>query len=74
MINTESSITVHTDQGPRQLPAGSTVAQLLSQLQPEAPEAVATAVNGEFVSRGEREHHVLHNGDTLLCFTAITGG
>jgi sulfur carrier protein len=73
-MNTHSSITVHTDQGPRQLPTGSTVAQLLNQLRPKDPEAVATAVNGEFVSRCERERHVLHDGDTLLCFTAITGG
>lgn len=73
-MKTSALITVHTDRGPRQLPAGSTVAQLLTQLQTEDPESLATAVNGEFVSRGERERHVLHDGDTLLCFTAITGG
>jgi sulfur carrier protein len=73
-MNTASSITVHTDRGPWQLPAGSTVAHLLAQLQPTCSEAVATAVNGEFVSRSERVNHVLHDGDTLLCFTAITGG
>lgn len=73
-MNTPTLITVHTDQGPWQLPAGSTVAQLLDHLQPDDRAAVATAVNGEFVSRGERAHHVLHDGDHLLCFTAITGG
>ncbi|RZK99644.1 MAG: sulfur carrier protein ThiS [Rubrivivax sp.] len=68
------SITVHTDRGPWQLPAGSTVAHLLSQWPTADQEAVATAVNGEFVARSERAQHVLHDGDTLLCFTAITGG
>lgn len=73
-MNTLTPITVHTDQGPWQLPVGSTVADLLDQLQPDDLSAVATAVNGEFVSRGERAQHVLRDGDHLLCFTAITGG
>lgn len=70
-------ITVHTDQGPRRLPAGSTVADLLDRLnaaQGAEDCSVATAVNGEFVPRAERARHVLRDGDTLLCFTAITGG
>ncbi len=70
-------ITVHTDQGPCEVPANTTVAALLSTLrgaQRELDASVATAVNGEFVPRSEREHHVLFDGDTLLCFGAITGG
>ena len=70
-------ITVHTDQGPRQLPAGSTVADLLDHLNasPGRDERnVATAVNGEFVPRSERAQHTLQDGDTLLCFAPITGG
>jgi sulfur carrier protein len=70
-------ITVHTDQGPQLLPTGSTVADLLHRLK-QATEhenaAVATAVNGEFVPRSERDQHTLQDGDTLLCFAAITGG
>jgi sulfur carrier protein len=70
-------ITVNTDQGPQQLPAGSTVADLLhcvhKTTEPEVT-ALATAVNGEFVPRSERDQHVLQDGDTLLCFAAITGG
>lgn len=73
-MNTPTTITVYTDQGPLQLPAGSTVAQALDQLRPNPQEAVATAVNGAFVPRSERASHVLHEGDALLCFTAITGG
>ena len=51
--------------------------QALARLQdPNATPlgAVATAVNGGFVSRQARSWHVLRDGDTLLCFTAITGG
>jgi len=72
----EASITVRTDRGPVQLPAGSTVADALALLVCEADRAasMATAVNGEFVSRHHRSEHGLHEGDTLLFFGAITGG
>ncbi len=68
------SITVHTDQGPVSVPAGTTVAALLDQLPGLRIEAVATAVNGDFVARHQRTSRVLANGDTLLCFAPITGG
>lgn len=71
-------ITIRTDHGPLRLPRGCTVAQALNTLarqHPAAPtEGVATAVNGQFVSRQARLQHVLQDGDALLCFTAITGG
>ncbi|MBA4109939.1 MAG: thiamine biosynthesis protein ThiS [Leptothrix sp. (in: Bacteria)] len=72
-----SFITVHTDQGAQQLPTGSTVADLLAHLHQSHrvdDTALATAVNGEFVPRSERAQHALHDGDAVLCFTAITGG
>ncbi|MDO9002089.1 MAG: sulfur carrier protein ThiS [Aquabacterium sp.] len=72
-----SFITVHTDQGTQQLPLGSTVADLLAHLNQARgldDTAVATAVNGEFVPRSERGQHTLHDGDAVLCFSAITGG
>jgi sulfur carrier protein len=71
-----ASITVRTDRGPMQLPAGSTVADALMLLVCDTQQAssMATAVNGEFVSRHERHSHRLQDGDTLLLFGAITGG
>ncbi len=72
-----SFITVHTDQGTQQLPLGSTVTDLLAHLNQARcldDTAVATAVNGEFVPRSERDQHTLHDGDAVLCFSAITGG
>ncbi len=74
---TPSRITVRTDHGDQQLPEGSTLAQLLDHLRRATPfhdQAIATAVNGEFVPRGARAQYVLHEGDTVLCFAAITGG
>jgi len=73
---TPNPITIQTSDGPLTLPGGSTVSDALTRLiDDDARRAqVATAVNGEFVARGERPWRVLHHGDTLLCFGAITGG
>ena len=71
-----TSITIQTDRGPLTLPPGSTVAHALTLLlkEPSDTDAMATALNGQFVPRREREQVVLNEGDTLLCFAAITGG
>lgn len=71
------TLTVHTDQGPLQLPAGSTLADAVERLlraQSRSPDTVATAVNGDFVARTARATHTLQHGDTVLCFAPITGG
>lgn len=72
------TITIHTDQGPLSLPAGSTVEQALERLlsgdHHTTRAGLATAVNGEFVPRASRAFHTLQQGDQLLCFSAITGG
>nr|WP_315197316.1 MoaD/ThiS family protein [uncultured Aquabacterium sp.] len=71
------TLTVHTDQGPLQLPAGSTLADAVERLlraQSRSPDTVATAVNGDFVARTARATHALQHGDTVLCFAPITGG
>lgn len=73
-------LTIHTDRGPLSLPAGSTLADAVEQLlqggshNTATADTIATAVNGEFVARGARADHALHDGDTVLCFSAITGG
>ena len=54
-------------------PPGLTLARLLVE-QGVAPEAVATAVNGDFVPRAARAHTVLHPGDAVLTFEPIVGG
>jgi len=57
----------HTLRAPR------TLAELITELG-HAPDSVATALNGEFVARGQRGERVLLNGDRVTCFQAITGG
>ena len=39
-----------------------------------APTALATAVNGNFVPRGQRAQQPLAEGDTILTFQPIEGG
>lgn len=71
------AITIRTDEGPLSLVQGSTLAEALDILlaaRGKAPDSVATAVNGQFVARGLRAGHELRDGDTVLCFSPITGG
>ena len=72
------SITVSTDQGALQLPAGSTVLEALNRLfpahEPSALQGVATAVNGDFVARDLRAAHLMKPGDQVFTFQPITGG
>lgn len=57
----------------RELPAGSSVADVVVLLG-HAPEAVSTAVNGEFVARAARAGRRLQDGDQVLLFQPIVGG
>lgn len=52
---------------------GLQVAQVLDSLNTPA-NSVATALNGSFVPRAEREHTPLKPGDALMVFQAIVGG
>ena len=40
----------------------------------QPPQALATAVNGEFVPRGARAGLQLRDGDAVFTFQPITGG
>lgn len=70
-------ITIQSDHGPLQLPAGSTLATALAHLLSQTGQdahSVATAVNGQFVARAARASYALADGDAVLCFSPITGG
>ncbi|ROZ72128.1 sulfur carrier protein ThiS [Ramlibacter sp. WS9] len=58
---------------PQELSSGQTLADLIAQLD-APPQALATAVNGEFVSRDARADRQLHDGDAVFTFQPITGG
>jgi sulfur carrier protein len=59
---------------PRDVPDDCTLHALLVHEVRVAADAVATAVNGEFVPREARAVHALHDGDAVTCFQPITGG
>ena len=65
------SITVNGE--PRTVPDSATLADLVNALG-EAPQAVATAVNGDFVPRNARDGVQLREGDAVFTFQPITGG
>jgi sulfur carrier protein len=58
---------------PREIAAGSTLAELVAALG-QSPQALATAVNGEFVARDARSGVQLREGDAVFTFQPITGG
>ncbi len=57
----------------RELPEGSSLADLVAQIA-ETPQALATAVNQEFVARDARADRLLREGDAVFTFQPITGG
>ena len=67
------AIALQLDGRAHQVPAGSTLAELVAALG-YAPQAVGTAVNGRFVARAERAGRVLQPDDEVLFFQPIVGG
>ena len=66
-------IAIRLNQDALQLQDGATLATLVASLD-KAPAALATAVNGDFVPREQRELWVLRDGDLVMTFEPITGG
>lgn len=58
---------------PRSVPQPATLADLVAALG-QPPQALATAVNGEFVPRDARAGLQLRDGDAVFTFQPITGG
>jgi sulfur carrier protein len=67
----QQQITVNGE--PRTIAEGTTLAELVAALG-QAPQALATAVNGEFVARDARGQQQLRPGDAVFTFQPITGG
>jgi sulfur carrier protein len=57
----------------RRIEDSATRADLVTALG-QAPQALATAVNGEFVPRAARSTVTLSEGDAVFTFQPITGG
>ena len=58
---------------PRSVDDATTLADLVAALG-QPPQALATAVNGEFVPRTGRAERQLRDGDAVFTFQPITGG
>ena len=65
--------TVTLNGEPRDIEPGATLADLIATIA-EQPQALATAVNGEFVPRDARAQVQLNEGDAVFTFQPITGG
>jgi sulfur carrier protein len=65
--------TISVNGEPREVDPGCTLADLLEALG-HAPDAVATAVGGEFVPRDARAAQTLPPGARVTFFQAIVGG
>lgn len=72
-MNHLDSIVITVNGQAQPIPTGTSLANVLAHAQ-LAPEAVATAVNGEFVARPDRASRELLAGDAVFTFQAITGG
>ncbi len=57
----------------REVAEGSSLADLVALLV-DSPQALATAVNGDFVARDARAARLLEAGDQVFTFQPITGG
>ncbi len=57
----------------REVAEGSSLADLVALLV-DSPQALATAVNGDFVARDARAARLLQAGDQVFTFQPITGG
>jgi sulfur carrier protein len=58
---------------PREIPSGSTIADLLEQMQLES-RLVAVEVNLDVVPRARHKEHLLQDGDRLEVVTLVGGG
>jgi sulfur carrier protein len=72
-MNRIDNILITLNGEPQSIPVGANLAAVISNAH-LAADAVATAVNGEFVSRSDRESRGLLAGDAVFTFQAITGG
>lgn len=72
-----TTITVNVNGQAHQVPANTTLAQLLQSLRPDtdlATSPLASAVNGKHVARAQRAQYVLGANDDITTFEPISGG
>lgn len=68
-----ATVKIQVNGTPREVPAGTTISELLRQLDVTA-QAVAVEVNFELVPRARHAEHALQQGDQLEVVTLVGGG
>lgn len=68
-----NAITLTLNGAPQTVPPDITLAALIAATG-QPPNAMSTAVNGNFVARSAREACLLREGDAVYTFQPITGG
>ena len=66
-------ISIHVNRDLLQVAEGTSLTQVIESLG-KSPRAVATAVNGSFIARTQRDDTRLKEGDVVMTFEPITGG
>lgn len=66
-------MTITINGEPRDLPAGTTIAEIVESLS-AAPTGIAVAVNGEVVPRGAWASTAINDADSIEVLTAVQGG
>jgi sulfur carrier protein len=69
----EDTLLISLDGQPYNVPPGTTLATLIGNLG-HAAQSVSTAVNAQFVPRGQWAGRVLQAHDRVLLFQPIVGG
>lgn len=72
-MTVSAAFMVIVDNEAKEVDAGTTLADLVAQLG-HGPADVATAVNGQFISRAARSGCALKPGDAVTLFQPIVGG
>jgi sulfur carrier protein len=70
---TEDALLISLDGEPYNVPPGTTLAILIDNLG-YAAQSVSTAINAQFVPRGQWADRVLQAHDRVLLFQPIVGG
>lgn len=68
-----ATLTIELDGQAHAVPKGNTLADVVAALG-YTEQAIATAVNHQFVARGQRAQTPLHSGDQVMLFQPIVGG
>ena len=69
----EEKIMVSINNEPHEILKNSSLEAMITK-QKISFHSVSTAVNNTFVPKTERAHYILKDGDSVIFFSAITGG